>query len=44
MKLQYKKNLTLAQKLGLVSAPPKPMTLEDWNRVEDLSKVRDDGN
>ena len=43
LKQQYNKNLTLAQKLGLVTAPPKPMTLEDWSKVEDLSKARDDG-
>ena len=27
---KYNKKLTLAQKLGLVEAPPLPLTAQDW--------------
>ena len=43
MKKAYNKKLTLAQKLGLIAAPPKPMSLEEWETVEEHSKKREDG-
>ena len=39
----YNQKLTLAQKLGLVAAPPKPLSLEDWQKIEEMSKKREDG-
>ena len=29
----YNKKLTLAQKLGLVQAPPLPLTAKDWLNI-----------
>ena len=31
-----------AQKLGLVEAPPQPLTEGEWQEVKDRSKVRND--
>lgn len=30
----YNKKLTWAQKLGLVDAPPLPLTAKDWEEIE----------
>ena len=30
---KYNKRLTLAQKLGLVEAPPLPLTAKDWEKI-----------
>ncbi len=32
--VKYNKGLTLAQKLGLVDAPPLPLTSKDWLMIE----------
>ncbi|EAR94468.1 anaphase-promoting complex subunit 11 RING-H2 finger protein (macronuclear) [Tetrahymena thermophila SB210] len=39
----YLNKLTLAQRLGIVPAPPKPLTREDWITIEEQSKKRDEG-
>jgi hypothetical protein len=31
---KYNKGLTLAQRLGLVEAPPLPLTSKDWLMIE----------
>ena len=40
---KYNKKLSLAQRIGLVPAPPKPLISEDWALIEDLSTKRKDG-
>jgi hypothetical protein len=39
---KYNKGLTLAQRLGLVEAPPLPLTAQDWLAIEEKSKARND--
>jgi len=31
---RYNKGLTLAQRMGLVEAPPLPLTAKDWLAIE----------
>ena len=38
----YQKKLTLAQKLGIVEAPPLPLTAKEWEKIEEKSKKRND--
>lgn len=40
--VRYNKKLTLAQRLGLVEAPPLPLTANDWLNIEEKSKARND--
>jgi len=38
----YIKKLTLAQRLGLVEKPPKPLSNEEWVQIEEKNKKRED--
>lgn len=38
----YNKGLSLAQRLGLVEKPPKPITYEDWKDIESQAERRED--
>ena len=40
----YNKQLTWAQKLGIVEAPPLPLTSNDWEKIEEKSKARNDSD
>jgi hypothetical protein len=31
--IKYNKKLTLAQRLGIISAPPPPLSLKEWDRI-----------
>ena len=40
----YIKKLTLAQRLGLVEKPPKPLSNDEWTHIEEINKKREDNN
>lgn len=39
---KYNKKLTWAQKLGIVEAPPLPLTAIDWQKIEEKAKIRNE--
>lgn len=39
---KYKQKLTLAQRLGIISAPPPPLSAKQWEEIESMSKKRKD--
>ena len=39
---KYNKQLTWAQKLGIVEAPPLPLTAIDWQKIEEKAKIRNE--
>lgn len=40
---KYINSLTLAQKLGLVPAPPQPLSFESWEMIEEQARKRKEG-
>ena len=40
---KYFNQLTLAQKLGLIPAPPQPLSLESWSLIEEQARKRKEG-
>ena len=41
---KYYDKLTLAQRLGIVEKPPRPLDQEQWKNIEDQSKKREDSD
>ncbi|KRX06004.1 hypothetical protein PPERSA_01082 [Pseudocohnilembus persalinus] len=41
---KYYSGLSLAQKLGLVEAPEKPLSQQDWQKIEEMAKKRNDSD
>jgi hypothetical protein len=37
---EYMNKLTLAQRLGIVEKPPKPLTVDEWKDIEEKGKTR----